>query len=309
MQNWVKLGRVYENHAVDYTHASLPLAYRENENIYTIFYSARNRNNQSLPFSLRLDLETFRIIEVNTTPLLFPGQAGEFDADGVMPTCLVKSNEKLYLVYIGWNRSIDVPFRNALGIAVSTDNGRSFNKVFSGPILDRSIHDPCFVASCDILKENDRFRMWYLSGLRWEKNGEKWRHYYHIKSASSTDLIHWDRKGDIAIDFRDSMEYAISTPRVIKNKSGLYRMWYSARGSINGETYRIGYAESKDGYSWVRNDAEIALPLGTNDWDSDMICYPFVFEHKKSLYMLYNGNGYGKTGFGIAVLKDESDRI
>ena len=38
-------------------------------------------------------------------------------------------------------------------------------------------------------------------------------------------------------------------------------------------------------------------------WDSEMICYPYVFEHKDDLYMLYNGNDYGKTGFGLAVLE------
>jgi hypothetical protein len=35
-----------------------------------------------------------------------------------------------------------------------------------------------------------------------------------------------------------------------------------------------------------------------------MICYPFVFDHAGSRFMLYNGNGYGKTGFGIAVWED-----
>jgi hypothetical protein len=34
-----------------------------------------------------------------------------------------------------------------------------------------------------------------------------------------------------------------------------------------------------------------------------MICYPAVFELNGNTYMLYNGNGYGKTGFGIAILE------
>jgi len=33
------------------------------------------------------------------------------------------------------------------------------------------------------------------------------------------------------------------------------------------------------------------------------ICYPYVFDHAGSRYMLYNGNGYGRTGFGIAILE------
>jgi hypothetical protein len=33
-----------------------------------------------------------------------------------------------------------------------------------------------------------------------------------------------------------------------------------------------------------------------------MIEYPFVFDHQGRRYLLYNGNDYGKTGVGLAVL-------
>ncbi len=31
--------------------------------------------------------------------------------------------------------------------------------------------------------------------------------------------------------------------------------------------------------------------------------YPFVFAHGNDVYMLYNGNGFGRTSFGLAVLE------
>jgi hypothetical protein len=34
-----------------------------------------------------------------------------------------------------------------------------------------------------------------------------------------------------------------------------------------------------------------------------MIEYPFVFDHGGARYMLYNGNGYGRSGVGLAVLE------
>ena len=37
-----------------------------------------------------------------------------------------------------------------------------------------------------------------------------------------------------------------------------------------------------------------------------MQAYPHVFKHKKNLYMLYNGNGYGKTGIALAKLENFS---
>ena len=36
-----------------------------------------------------------------------------------------------------------------------------------------------------------------------------------------------------------------------------------------------------------------------------MICYPNVFDYNGNRYMLYNGNAYGKSGFGLAILEEE----
>jgi hypothetical protein len=76
-------------------------------------------------------------------------------------------------------------------------------------------------------------------------------------------------------------------------------MWYSCRG----KSYRIGYAESEDGRQWQRLDALAGIDVSPSGWDSEMIEYPFVFDHNGQRYMLYNGNGYGKTGFGLAELE------
>jgi len=56
---------------------------------------------------------------------------------------------------------------------------------------------------------------------------------------------------------------------------------------------------------WKRKDREVGIDVSASGWDSEMIEYPFVFDHKGERYMLYNGNGYGKTGIGLAVLAKE----
>ena len=76
-------------------------------------------------------------------------------------------------------------------------------------------------------------------------------------------------------------------------------MWYSYRGVA----YRIGYAESENGIQWKRKDDLAGIDVSPDGWDSEMIEYPFIFDHKGSRYMIYNGNGYGKTGFGLAVME------
>jgi hypothetical protein len=46
------------------------------------------------------------------------------------------------------------------------------------------------------------------------------------------------------------------------------------------------------------------IDVSAEGWDSEMIEYPFVFKHKGLRYMIYNGNGYGKTGFGLAACSE-----
>ena len=75
-------------------------------------------------------------------------------------------------------------------------------------------------------------------------------------------------------------------------------MWYSYRG----QSYRLGYAESANGLNWQRKDGQVGIDVSDAGWDSEMIEYAHVFAHKGEQYMLYNGDGYGKTGVGLAIL-------
>ena len=144
--------------------------------------------------------------------------------------------------------------------------------------------------------------MWYLSCTKWEMIDEQVKHYYHIKYATSKDGIDWERNNEIAIDFAYQNEYAISVPRVVKEENG-YKMWYSHRGGSKSEYYRIGYAESEDGIKWNRKDDIVNLDTSEKGWDSKMLCYPFILDYGGDRYLLYNGNDYGKTGFGLAILQ------
>lgn len=110
--------------------------------------------------------------------------------------------------------------------------------------------------------------------------------------------------GFTAVDFASDLEGGISKASVIKNNDG-YRMWYSYRSLHEYKTnwdnsYKIGYAESLNGFAWERKDNQIAIKSG-NSWDQQMQCYPSIIRHEDKLFMFYNGNNCGKTGFGYAI--------
>jgi hypothetical protein len=117
-----------------------------------------------------------------------------------------------------------------------------------------------------------------------------------IKYAESDDGIHWKRENRIAINSNSTKEYAICKPCVLRDETG-YLMWFCSRG----DKYRIHYARSQDGIYWERLGKDPGIDVSASGWDSEMIEYPCIFDHKGRRYMLYAGNGYGRTGFGIAV--------
>jgi len=83
-------------------------------------------------------------------------------------------------------------------------------------------------------------------------------------------------------------------------------MWYCYRGSIGyredpSESYRIGYAESSDGVGWQRHDEAAGIERSESGWDSEMLAYPSIYDHRGSRHLLYNGNGFGVSGIGHAV--------
>ena len=301
---WKKLGRIFcPNNNFDWmvSHAANPFAEHLYEDIFRVYFSCRDINNRSSVAYIEINLNNpDDVLKLSGKPLIVPGSRGAFDDSGVTIACIVNVGRKNLLYYLGWFLGVTVPFRNSIGLAIAEEDSMIFEKYSEVPIVNHNEIDPYSLSYPWIIKE-DKFRMWYGSNLRWGKE-DGIRDYgmeFVIKYAESQDGINWVRHGKVCIDFKSSDEYAISRPSVLKDDN-IYKMWYSYRG----RKYRIGYAESDDGMNWTRKDEEAGIDVSRQGWDSEMIEYPHVFDHKGKRYMLYNGNDYGKTGFGLAVLED-----
>jgi hypothetical protein len=168
------------------------------------------------------------------------------------------------------------------------------------PIMDRSNEDPYSISYPSVIYDEGKYKMWYGSNLSWGKDQKEMHHI--IKYAESSDLISWSRTNEVHIPLMYKNEYALSKPWVIKH-NGEYKMWYSYRANGGITTYRIGYATSTNGKIWKRQDDKAGIDVSESGWDDEMICYPSVFTLNGNTFMLYNGNGYGSTGFGIAILE------
>jgi hypothetical protein len=92
----------------------------------------------------------------------------------------------------------------------------------------------------------------------------------------------------------------VGRPYVIKD-GPLYRMFFGAGSKENG--YRLAYAESADGVNWTRKDNEVGIDVSASGWDSQMQAFPSIVSYDAQTYLFYNGNDYGREGFGYAVLE------
>lgn len=303
--HWKKLGRIFcpsNNFSWMVSHASYPLAEQLKDSIHRIYFSCRDADKRSSIGYVEVDLyKPANILNLSETPVIQPGKPGYFDDSGTTGGCIVYLDDgQRYFYYLGWNLAVTVPFRNSIGLAVSRNKQEPFEKLHQGraPILDRSISDPLTVSYPWVLRENNRWRMWYGSHLSWSDGKHEMVHV--LKYAESEDGIAWSPLAAAVIPFKSTDEYAISRPCILKFQ-GVYRMWYSYRGN----SYRIGYAESQDGITWQRRDEDAGIDVSASGWDSESIEYSSVFVYDNQLFMLYNGSKYGETGFGLAVFEGE----
>lgn len=303
---WNKLKHLFvaDQHA-DWmnSHASNAVFTPLNEQVGRIYFSCRDKKGRSHIAFIDIDFASdFELLNVSEKAVLSPGPSGSFDDSGVVMGCLQPMGDKMHLYYLGWNLKVTVPWLNTIGLAIGDVKSGKFEKYSMAPIMDRSNEDPFSISYPSILYENGVYRMWYGSNLAWGRKQEDMNHVF--KYASSKDGIHWDRSNQIVLNLEHKNEYALSKPWVIK-EAGVYKMWYSFRGNGAISNYRIGYAESKNGLNWLRMDDKVGIDVSKQGWDSQMISYPCVFDFRNKRYMIYNGNDYGKTGFGIAQLKIE----
>jgi hypothetical protein len=299
---WLRCERIIEpQHIGDWavSHAAVPFVRSAGAATIELFFSPRDALGRSHTAMGELRLgEDGPTITVAPEPVLRPGQPGAFDDSGAMGACLVQHDGREYLYFIGWSRGVTVPFTTFIGCAVSDDGGRTFERVSLAPVVGRSDADPFLATSPWVLVEGRRWRMWYASGVRWASTEQGARHEYRIVHAESDDGIEWRPTRDVCIDFASKEEYAIARPCVLVD-GGRYRMWFSHRG----RAYSIGYAESDDGITWERDDEAGGLRPQGAGWESQSVEYPCVFDHEGRRWLLYNGNGYGETGIGLAVLE------
>lgn len=313
---WIKKGQLFDlSNYKDWgnTHGQVPyfIDIDGNQKIFFTSRPPKNADGSYVSYIHAVDVAIhngdFQVKKLYDKPFLPLGQIGEFDEFGSMPCSVIKHPEKneVWLYYVGWSRKVSSPYDCAIGLAISTDGGQTFSKYLKGPIVAANATDP-FVLGCPRVHYfNNKWYMFYLTGIKWlDFNGKK-ECFYKLKIATSSDGIEWKRNNKFIIPER--YEDECQTCASVFELDGIFHMYFTYRHSIDFRNpergYRIGYAYSKDLETWERNDEVGNFSVSDTGWDSEMVCYPNVNKIDHKVIMFYCGNSFGINGFGYAEMK------
>jgi hypothetical protein len=295
---WRKLGLIYGPTVKGpklLSHAANPTAVHLEGDVYRVFYSGRDAVNRSSVSSVDIDVVRREVVAEADGVLFSHGPPGSFYSAGVSIGCTYESGGANWMLFMGWQVPDGGHWRGDIG-RLRLDTAGSLRLAGTGPFLASTPEDPVSLSYPWVLRRGSTWHMWYGSTVVWDAGNGEMLHV--INHATSEDGEAWVRHGQ-AIPHEIGVAQAFSRPTVLPERSGL-SMWFSYR-SGTGQTYRIGHATSDDGDLWRLALERTGIDVSDDGWDSQMVCYPFVFDHRGSRYMFYNGNSYGRTGFGLAV--------
>jgi hypothetical protein len=316
--NWKKLGKIFDptqhnlpNGCVEFSQSPQPLVF---DDFVRIYFSTRlldQRNGKWLSHIAFVDMrKNLRdIIRVSDRTVIPLGELGCFDEHGIFPMNVLRHGDLVYGYICGWNRKVSVPIDTAIGLAISWDGGLTFQRFGDGPVLAASPHEPCLVGDPFVKEIDGVFHMWYIFGTGWKRfsaDAAPDRTYKigHAVSVNGIDWVKEEARRIIADHLGQDESQAL--PTVIRI-DGRYHMYFCYRQSYDfrknsDRSYRIGYAWSDNLLDWTR-EHQAPFDVTQGEWDSNMLCYPSVFECDGKVYLLYNGNEFGRYGFGLAGLE------
>jgi hypothetical protein len=315
---WKKLGKIFDptkyqlaNNCFEFAQSPQTLVF---DDFVRIYFSTREKDKTGKYLShvsfIDIDKKFTKVLKVSTHTIIELGGLGCFDEHGIFPMNVLRDKDRVLAYTSGWNRKVSVSVDASIGLAISYDDGLTFKKVGTGPVLTSSLYEPFLVGDGFVVKYGTSYHMWYVYGSKWieDLTENDPQRVYKIVHAISKDGISWERDGKHIISDKLNANECQALPSVVHFKDR-YHMVFCYRQAIgfrkikdNG--YRLGYAYSDDLINWTRDDKKMGIDVTEGSWDSDMMCYPHIFKCDEKICLLYNGNEFGRYGFGLAVLEE-----
>jgi len=213
------------------------------------------------------------------------GGPGSFDECNAKYPCVLRVGDEWWMWYNG--RAGDC-FTGGIGLARSQD-GLAWKKAGGGkPVFTPGPAGACDSTKVDhpaVVQIGDRFHMWYTAGNRSST--------YTVGYATSSNGIAWTRQNQgrpvLGLGEKGAFDSKLVLhPAVVRDENGLLHMWYNGAGPQRD--FHVGYATSRDGLAWTRqNDGKAVLvPSVLGDRKEDYVYNVMVLREAGRFHMWYS---------------------
>lgn len=282
------------------SHASNPTPLHLGGAEYRVFYASRDEQNRSSLAFFDFDVDAIEVTNIGQEPLFSFGGTGTFFSHGVTPGSIYEADGHLWLSFMGWKTpGLGAHWFGEIGL-LNLNEQKSRTTLWSkGPLLGRRKSDPVSLSYPGVVRlDAGGYLMIYGSTVTWDAGNDEMLHV--LKVATSPNGFDWHPIAHPHPHILGSAQ-AFSGPNLLSRGEGIYDVYFSYRGAPPSK-YKIGRSrfDSKD-FSWRRLPDPVIVGLDPNTIGLEMQEYPALFRHEGRTFMLFNGDGYGRTGVGLAV--------
>lgn len=307
---WIKKGFIYKpNNEQKWwaSNAMAPTPILFDDDTIRVYVGAWDKSGISRISYIDVDRDNPSIVKkVANKFVLDIGNDGCFDDNGVFPAHAYKHPDgRVFLYYTGFQKLDKIAFSNFSGLAISYDNGKTFERVSQAPVMDRADEGLYTRAGTSAIYEDGIFKCCYSVGSSWYNIAGKNRPVYEVNYIESQNGIDFPKKGTTVVKVDLDREHGLGRPQIVK-LLGQTMVFYTRR-TLDFK-YFIGCAVKREN-EWIRCDnwLETIKHGASGEFDDQMIYFPAVIDTGSKIFLFYVGNGYGKGGFGYAELIKSDD--
>src|ERR1017187_1524856 len=155
---WKKLGNIFNpinyqlaNNCIEFAQSPQTLVF---DNFVRIYFSTREKDEKNGKYLSHI---SFVDMDKSYKNVIKLGNLGCFDEHGIFPINVLRDKDKILAYTCGWSRRVSVSVETSTGLAISNDNGLTFQKVGDGPVLSSSLHEPFLVGDSFVCNFNNTY--------------------------------------------------------------------------------------------------------------------------------------------------------
>ena len=283
-------------HGENLIYSSNPICLVINQSKFRLFFNSRDTENRSSVYSIDVTYPEFLPKYESIKLQMGFGRSSEYFSHGISLGQIFEVNGSKFVSIMGWKNDPIKHWEGRIGYIPLNKSG-DLTTLSDKPWINLDESDPISLSYPAVISEGGFLRVWYGSTITWDAgNGEM----LHVIKEGLINLEGDLTKTEITVPYVLGEAQAFSRPAVLEI-NGKKLLAYSFRGNVT--KYQIGFMWLNDFSTASQLNGIKSFKPSENSLENEMVEYPSFLTIGSNIYMLYNGNEFGKSGVGVALLE------